>query len=76
MRFNSNMVRLKGLQADVSCEMNAVFQFQYGAIKRIEKEIIQELATMFQFQYGAIKSGLLGAKECGRDIVSIPIWCD
>ena len=37
------------------------FQFQYGAIKRINARFGKCGVGIFQFQYGAIKSGLQAA---------------
>ncbi len=37
-----------------------LFQFQYGAIKRIRGGFADDLHDLFQFQYGAIKSRAVG----------------
>ena len=54
--FNSNMVRLKGWYAWIPRQVLWLFQFQYGAIKRIGLYLGYVVKILFQFQYGAIKS--------------------
>ena len=50
------MVRLKALQTAIFRQYVQIFQFQYGAIKRIKRLGVNKDLTRFQFQYGAIKS--------------------
>ena len=54
--FNSNMVRLKDNDFEMSLLLDEMFQFQYGSIKRLYFSIGAVSTTLFQFQYGSIKS--------------------
>ena len=72
--FNSNMVRLKVILI-LFQYFGVVFQFQYGAIKRLAEFVINIEAQLFQFQYGAIKRESLEVRR-RRRMISIPIWCD
>src|SRR5690625_1014837 len=53
--FNSNMVRLR-VRMFFGGSDTDIFQFQYGAIKRLVKQWEENKHKLFQFQYGAIKS--------------------
>ena len=48
------MVRLKATPHSVGVNVPR-FQFQYGAIERVEIYIVPEVQQLFQFQYGAIE---------------------
>ena len=50
------MVRLKAIRRSRKITHFYKFQFQYGAIKRIDNGNGIALTELFQFQYGAIKS--------------------
>ena len=63
--FNSSMVRLRAHGINASNNRYQKFQFQYGAIKRLNKGIYFRMPYLFQFQYGAIKRSLVIARLCG-----------
>ena len=57
MRFNSKLVRLKGLARLAPAVLASSFQFQTGAIKSDTRSGLQNASlSKFQFQTGAIKS--------------------
>ena len=74
--FNSNMVRLKGLQhcRFVCCRCRFNSNMVRLKAVQIPAEIFSD--TLFQFQYGAIKSNVEKIKMFLLSTVSIPIWCD
>ena len=49
------MVRLKATGATGRAKKGLIFQFQYGAIKRLDGHLFADVTVEFQFQYGAIK---------------------
>ena len=54
--FNSSMVRLKVDKNRFVNWASPLFQFLYGAIKRVQSKHLVRISTQFQFVYGAIKS--------------------
>ena len=68
------MVRLKEIvYSTVGCIV-LLFQFQNGAIKRLDTIGIRAVIAAFQFQNGAIKSFFVRAVI--THLISIPKWCD
>ncbi len=70
------MVRLK-VEKDIQVgQAKIVFQFQYGAIKRVKWGSYCAIFEKFQFQYGAIKRRFQLVRRARQKSISIPIWCD
>ncbi len=66
--FNSNLVRLRvGVRNQVA-QIIIRFQFQSGAIKRIDSQEGDYLNFAFQFQSGAIKSAVL------NNVQQVIVW--
>ena len=52
------MVRLKVFSDACATAFEILFQFQSGAVKRLDKPCVIPLYAEFQFQSGAVKSKL------------------
>ncbi len=60
------MVRLGDQAKTLKSMSDALFQFQYGAIRRITGTRLISNIAQFQFQYGAIRSGTQEATVVGK----------
>ena len=61
------MVRLKGIFYGIFEFLNILFQFQNGAIKRLQVKQPYSMHSQFQFQNGAIKSLTLKLESSTTD---------
>ena len=61
IRFNSTMVRLKGVCAPYVFSAFSLFQFHYGTIKRVVEECLLALIACFNSTMVRLKGGRCGA---------------